>query len=109
VRKHVEARDKRLRPNGLAGEKIMKADSEIRRVAVLGTGLMGSLIALVYARAGLHVTMYDISEAGLEQAITRAKQALGQLREGGLETPEDSGALARIASSKSLAEAVAGA
>ena len=109
MRKHVEARDKRLRPNGLAGEKIMKADSEIRRVAVLGTGLMGSLIALVYARAGLHVTMYDISEAGLEQAITRAKQALGQLREGGLETPEDSGALARIASSKSLAEAVAGA
>lgn len=87
----------------------MKADDEIRRVAVLGAGLMGSLIALVYARAGCEVAIYDIDEGALEQAMARAKQALDQLREGGLDAPEDSGALARIAGKQSLEEAVAGA
>jgi 3-hydroxybutyryl-CoA dehydrogenase len=85
----------------------MKSDTEAPRVAVLGTGLMGSLIALVYARAGSQIAMYDLNENNLRQAASRASQALEQLRAGGLETRDQASILARMKTTRSLGEAVA--
>ncbi|MFT0860402.1 3-hydroxyacyl-CoA dehydrogenase NAD-binding domain-containing protein [Ancylobacter sp. G4_0304] len=45
--------------------------SDIRKVAVLGTGVLGSQIAFQTAYSGLDVTDYDISEEALEQARQR--------------------------------------
>ena len=45
--------------------------SDIRKVAVLGTGVLGSQIAFQTAYSGFDVTAYDTSEEALEQARAR--------------------------------------
>ncbi|WP_303699349.1 3-hydroxyacyl-CoA dehydrogenase NAD-binding domain-containing protein [Brevundimonas naejangsanensis] len=45
--------------------------SDIRKVAVLGTGVLGSQIAFQTAYSGFDVVAYDISEEALEQARVR--------------------------------------
>lgn len=45
--------------------------SDIRKVAVLGTGVLGSQIAFQTAYSGFDVVAYDISEEALEQARAR--------------------------------------
>ena len=45
--------------------------SDIRKVAVLGTGVLGSQIAFQTAYSGFDVTAYDTSEEALEQARQR--------------------------------------
>jgi 3-hydroxybutyryl-CoA dehydrogenase len=70
---------------------------------------MGSLIAMVYARAGSEVAMYDIQEDRLRQAMARVKGALEQLRAGGLGGPDERAVLARMVAKTTLAVAVEGA
>ena len=45
--------------------------SDIRKVAVLGTGVLGSQIAFQTAYSGFDVVAYDISEEALERARAR--------------------------------------
>ena len=45
--------------------------SDMRKVAVLGTGVLGSQIAFQTAYSGFDVVAYDISEEALEQARAR--------------------------------------
>jgi 3-hydroxybutyryl-CoA dehydrogenase len=64
------------------------------RVLVVGAGIMGSGIAQVVARAGLDVTLVDVSEAALEKALARIER-------------RDADARARIATTTELERAAA--
>ena len=65
--------------NGVAilakGEK----PREIRRVGVLGAGLMGAGIATAHARSGIPATMVDIDESrGLARSILRLRETIAR-------------------------------
>lgn len=51
--------------------------SGVRRVAVVGAGLMGSGIAAVLVQAGFQVEVFDTSQAALERAQARAAKLAG--------------------------------
>ena len=82
--------------------------SAIRKVTVLGTGVLGSQIAFQTAYSGLAVTAYDISDDILEQARERfaglAETYKAEGVPGAAEGKADE-ALARITYSSDLAEA----
>ncbi len=53
--------------------------SDVKRVAILGTGTMGPGIGAVLARAGLQVMLYDVRAEALEKAEGTAEIAKGVL------------------------------
>ncbi len=55
----------------------------IKNIFIVGSGLMGSGIAQVSAQAGYNVTLYDIKQDVLEQAIGKIKWSIGKLHEKG--------------------------
>ena len=61
---------------------------EIRRVAVIGAGLMGHGIAQEFAVAGYEVALNDVSEERLARAIEAMRANLRQLADLGLVPPE---------------------
>lgn len=83
--------------------------SGIRKVTVLGTGVLGSQIAFQTAYSGFPVTAYDISDDALAQAKERfAGLAATYTKEGvaGAAEGKADEALSRLAYSSDLAEAV---
>jgi L-gulonate 3-dehydrogenase len=56
----------------------------VNRIAIVGCGLVGSSWALVFARAGLHVTMYDPSQSSVEAALEWVKTSATMLEPLGL-------------------------
>ena len=66
---------------------------EIKRVTVLGAGLMGKQIAIQVALSGYPVVCYDINEAALEQASVFASDWLGKRVEKGKLSAEDAEAI----------------
>lgn len=46
----------------------------IHKIVIAGSGVMGSSIALLFAQHGYEVTVYDISEKGLEQCKRRLRE-----------------------------------
>ncbi|TCP50785.1 3-hydroxyacyl-CoA dehydrogenase [Tamaricihabitans halophyticus] len=71
--------------------------SEIRRVGVVGAGLMGSGIAEVCARAGLDVLVNEINDETLRAGKERIEGSLARaVRSGKLSEAERDEALARI-------------
>jgi 3-hydroxybutyryl-CoA dehydrogenase len=78
---------------------------EIKKIFVVGAGLMGSGIAQVSASAGLQVILYDVAPEAVERAIKNIEWSAGKLVEkqkvrGPLEAIMD-----RITSTKDLADA----
>ncbi|MFB9305558.1 3-hydroxybutyryl-CoA dehydrogenase [Kibdelosporangium philippinense] len=72
--------------------------SEIRRVGVIGCGLMGSGIAEVCARSGLDVKVTEASEAALTAGKARIEKSLDRgVRSGKLSADDREAAFARIA------------
>ena len=70
---------------------------EIKRVAVIGAGSMGSGIAQVIATAGIDVTMIDVSDEALKRAMDTIRQSLGRMEKRGKLSPDDvKNTLARI-------------
>jgi 3-hydroxybutyryl-CoA dehydrogenase len=59
------------------------------RLAVIGSGLMGSGIAQVSAQAGWHVTLRDIDDASLSRGIAAIQQSLGRFAAKGKISEED--------------------
>jgi len=49
------------------------------KVAVLGAGLVGSAWAIVFARAGRDVSLFDGEAAQSEQALTRVAENMREL------------------------------
>jgi 3-hydroxybutyryl-CoA dehydrogenase len=74
------------------------------RIGVVGAGLMGAEIALVYALAGHDVLLSDTSEANLAAALTRLRGIAEKgVARGFYKAEETAPALARIATTTDLA------
>jgi enoyl-CoA hydratase/3-hydroxyacyl-CoA dehydrogenase len=79
----------------------------LRKVAVIGAGVMGHGIAQVCAMAGFEVSLVDISEEILKRALQQIMQSLNKHVEKGAITKEDATKVfERIKTSLSIAEAV---
>ena len=82
--------------------------TDIRNVAVIGSGLMGHGIAQVFSRGGCQVKMHDVNEALLSRAMTRIRSNLRTLAERGLEKESEiEPVLSRITGTTNLQDAVA--
>jgi 3-hydroxybutyryl-CoA dehydrogenase len=77
------------------------------KIAVVGAGLMGTSIALDWARAGFEVSVYD-SDADRVESLTRRSREIGQaLVEGEVITANDLNlAVGRLTATTDLGEAV---
>jgi 3-hydroxybutyryl-CoA dehydrogenase len=81
---------------------------EIKKIAVLGAGLMGHGIAQVAAQAGFEVSLRDIAEKYLERGMNMIKQSLQKFAEKGkISEKEKEEILRRIHPTLDLEEAVA--
>lgn len=78
-------------------------------IAVIGTGLIGRAWAMVFARAGHPVRLFDQAPGAADKALDLIREALIETRRFGLIDEDPSAVLARIRPAASLAEAVAGA
>ena len=61
----------------------------LKKVLVLGAGLMGSGIAQVIAQKGIEVLLYDIDSRALERGLKRIEKSLKKMIEGGKIAPEE--------------------
>jgi 3-hydroxybutyryl-CoA dehydrogenase len=85
----------------------MSRTEGIKRVAIVGSGLMGHGIGQVFAHGGCQVRMQDINKTLLEKAEKRIRLNLKALAEGGLEDEAHiDEIMSRITSTIDLAEAV---
>ncbi len=87
----------------------MKKASEIRTVAVLGSGTMGHGIAQVLAMSGIETRVYDVAEPPLAGALQRIRANLDQGVEKGKVSPEAREACwKRLNTTTRLAQAIDG-
>ena len=79
----------------------------IRRVAVIGAGMMGHGIGQTFAQAGYEVSLFDSEERTLQNSVPRIRKSLDVLVEYGLVKKKDArDMLSRVSLSRSLDEAV---
>ena len=79
-----------------------------RPVAVIGTGLVGAGWAIVFARAGMDVRLYDANRSATDNALSLISEQLKELSSFGLaDHPEE--VAAHVTPAYSLADAVDGA
>lgn len=85
----------------------MKAD-DIRQVACVGGGTIGFSWALLFARHGLRVAIYDVSDEALQWTMREIRSGYSTLAAAGRMTEaEVEAALSRIATTRDLATALA--
>ena len=77
------------------------------RVAIIGSGLIGRAWAMVFARAGWDVAMYDAVAGAAEKALALVGEGLDELARHGL-VDDPKGAAARVRAAKSVADALDG-
>ena len=83
---------------------------QIKKVAVLGAGIMGSGIAQVVAGAGFDVSMRDIEDRFVEKGLTTIKTYLDRaVEKGKMKADSAAASLARIDGTTDMEEAVANA
>jgi 3-hydroxybutyryl-CoA dehydrogenase len=79
---------------------------EIKRIAIIGSGIMGSGVAQVSAVAGYDVVLQDINDQALERAKSGIEFSLGKFASKGKITSEQvDAALANIQSTADLSQA----
>ena len=78
------------------------------RIAVVGAGLIGRAWAMVFARAGLEVRLWDKVPGVAEAALSLIAERLADMRAAGLVAEEPPQILARISAAATLAECVEG-
>jgi len=79
---------------------------EIKKVAVVGMGLMGSGIAHVYAEGGCEVLVTDISEEAIQKGIASIDKFLGKgVAKGKVEEAHKNEVMGRIKPIKSIEDA----
>ncbi|MDO9279714.1 MAG: 3-hydroxyacyl-CoA dehydrogenase [Polaromonas sp.] len=79
-----------------------------RSMAIVGAGLVGAGWAVVYARAGLKVKMFDANPEITHKAIPLIAGQLAGLKKHGLIEEDPAIILARITTASTLAEAIEG-
>src|SRR5262245_6808022 len=77
------------------------------RVAVIGSGLIGRAWAMVFARAGWDVAMYDAVDGVAAKALGLVTEGLDELARHGL-VADPQGAAKRVRAAKSVADALEG-
>lgn len=82
---------------------------EIRHIAIVGTGIMGNSWAIVYARAGFRVSLYDREAGPRALATQKIRTALEHSRPLLRDGDTVDGVLERITVSGELVDAVSGA
>jgi 3-hydroxybutyryl-CoA dehydrogenase len=78
---------------------------QIKKVFVIGSGLMGSGIAQVCAQAGITASLYDISQEALDKAIKNIGWSIGKFIEKGTLKEDLKTITDRISTSSSIAAA----
>ncbi|MBD0273450.1 MAG: 3-hydroxyacyl-CoA dehydrogenase, partial [Acetobacteraceae bacterium] len=81
----------------------------MERIAVVGAGLIGRAWAMVFARAGCSVALWDKLPGVAEAAMPLIRARLGDLRYAGLVQDEPAGIAARVEPVAALADCLAGA
>lgn len=78
----------------------------MEKVAIIGAGLIGRAWAMVFARAGHTVKLYDSTPSATDKAIGLIREGLEELQQFGLvkETPDT--VMTRVSGADTLAEAV---
>ena len=79
-----------------------------QKIAVVGAGFIGRSWAMVFSKAGHHVSLYDIDPAALSEAMNLLEINLADLESNGLISSKDD-LLGRIQPYKTLEDAVEGA
>src|SRR5579875_3544162 len=79
------------------------------KVAIVGAGLIGRAWAIVFARSGFEVAMWDPAAGAAEAARAFIAERLPELHELGLIADAPTAVLARVGIAPTLAEAVQGA
>jgi L-gulonate 3-dehydrogenase len=79
------------------------------RIGIVGAGLIGRAWAIVFARAGHRVMLYDVDASALERSNGALDASLCDLRSAGLLAEAPAVVRARIACATTLVEAVGGA
>lgn len=78
------------------------------RLAVIGSGLIGRAWAMVFARAGWDVAMYDALDGVADKALGLIADGLDELARHGL-VADPKGSAARVRAAKSIGDALEGA
>ncbi|MCE9683745.1 3-hydroxyacyl-CoA dehydrogenase [Halomonas alkalisoli] len=78
------------------------------RIGIVGAGLIGRAWAIVFARAGMPVSLYDVDAVALDKAREAIRQSLDDLQQAGL-IEDVEAPLALIQTESDLARAMAGA
>lgn len=77
--------------------------NQVKQVTVLGAGLMGTGLALIFARAGYPVRLYSIPDPTLDKALSVIESGLKAMVDAGVATADEIPAvLARITTSTNL-------
>lgn len=82
--------------------------AEISRVAVIGAGLVGASWAVVFARAGLQVNLYDADAGQLPRALDAVRRSLEALQGAGLQPQPIASVLTRLQPQTDLGAALGG-
>ena len=83
--------------------------NEMTKIAVVGAGLIGRAWAIVFARGGHSVGMYDADPAALRRSLDAIDATLGDLKAAGLLDAAPDAVRARIAPAATIVEALDGA
>ena len=78
----------------------------MEKVAIIGTGLIGRAWAMVFARAGHTVKLYDSTPGAAEKAIGLIREGLEELQQFGLIKDSPNEMMKRVSGAATLAEAV---
>jgi len=80
---------------------------DIKKVGVIGAGIMGHGIGFTFALNGYKVMLHDVNEKILSQAMNNVKMAIKIFVDGGLISPDMvEAALSRLATTTDLEKAV---
>jgi L-gulonate 3-dehydrogenase len=92
-----------------AGGTLVSGPASGGKVAIIGTGLVGSGWAIVFARSGCDVALFDVAAGAAEHARTVIADRLEELASFGLIAEAPATVLARVSVAATLAEALQGA
>ena len=79
----------------------------MEKIAVIGSGLIGRAWAMVFARAGHPVRLFDNAPGAVENALGLIEEGLGELKNAGLISEAPTDIVKRVSAATSLQEAVA--
>jgi 3-hydroxyacyl-CoA dehydrogenase len=85
----------------------MKVPKDYKKVTVIGSGIIGHCWAVVFARGGLYVSLYNRKSKTYDTALNRVKKALQFLAdEGVISDAEVDESMSRVHLTDNLQEAV---